>query len=81
MTFHRVHDRGRRQDDARRHRHEPDSDAAKTFTIKLEFIDKAGNAVTTQDVPVGPVAPHERANFKATGTGAGIVAFRYAPLN
>jgi hypothetical protein len=37
--------------------------------------------VTTQDVPVGPVAPHERANFKATGAGAGIVAFRYAPLN
>jgi tetratricopeptide (TPR) repeat protein len=57
------------------------SDAAKTYTIKLEFIDKAGNAVTTQDVPVGPVAPHERANFKATGAGAGIVAFRYAPLN
>jgi hypothetical protein len=57
------------------------SDAAKTYTLKLEFIDKAGNAVTTQDVSVGPVAPHERANFKATGTGAGIVAFRYAPLN
>jgi predicted Zn-dependent protease len=57
------------------------SDAAKTYTIKLEFIDKAGNAVTTQDVSVGPVAPHERANFKATGTGTGIVAFRYSPLN
>ena len=49
--------------------------------IKLEFVDKAGNPVTTQDVSVGPVAPHERASFKATGTGAGIVAFRYAPLN
>ncbi len=57
------------------------SDAAKSYTIKLEFIDKAGNAVTTQDVAVGPVAAHERASFKATGTGAGIVAFRYAPLN
>jgi predicted Zn-dependent protease len=55
--------------------------AAKTFTIKLEFVDKAGNAVTTQDVSVGPVAPNERATFKATGAGAGIVAFRYAPLN
>src|SRR5215467_3765892 len=54
---------------------------AKTYTVKLEFIDKAGNAVTTQDVSVGPVAPNERANFKATGAGAGIVAFRYAPLN
>jgi Tetratricopeptide repeat len=55
--------------------------APKTFTIKLEFIDKSGNAVTTQDVSVGPVAPNERANFKATGAGAGIVAFRYAPIS
>jgi predicted Zn-dependent protease len=57
------------------------TDAAKSYTIKLEFIDKAGNAVTTQDVPVGPVQPHEHMSFKATGTGTGIVAFRYAPLN
>jgi tetratricopeptide (TPR) repeat protein len=56
------------------------ADAAKSYTIKLEFIDKAGNTVTTQDVSVGPIAPHERANFKATGTGAGIVAFKYSPL-
>ncbi len=57
------------------------TDAAKSYTIKLEFIDKAGNAVMTQDVAVGPVGPHERMSFRATGTGAGIVAFRYAPLN
>jgi len=57
------------------------TDAPKSYTIKLEFIDKAGNAVTTQDVSVGPVAPRERANFKATASGAGIVAFRYSPLN
>ncbi len=57
------------------------TDAAKSYTIKLEFIDKAGTSVTTQDVAVGPVGPHERMSFKATGAGAGIVAFRYAPLN
>ena len=57
------------------------TDAPKTYTIKLEFVDKAGNAVATQDVSVGPVAPNQRMNFKATGSGAGIVAFRYAPLN
>jgi len=57
------------------------TDAAKSYTIKLEFIDKAGNPVTTQDVAVGPVGPHEQASFKATGAGAGIIAFRYAPLN
>lgn len=55
--------------------------APKTYTIKLEFLDKSGNAVATQDVSVGPVPPNERMNFKTTGAGAGIVAFRYAPLN
>ena len=57
------------------------TDAAKTFTIKLEFIDKAGNVVSSQDVTVGPVDAHKSAPFSATGTGAGIVAFRYAPLS
>ena len=57
------------------------TDSPKTYTIKLEFLDKSGNAVATQDVSVGPVAPNQRTSFKATGTGAGIVAFRYAPLN
>lgn len=57
------------------------TDAAKSYTIKLEFIDKAGNPVATQDVAVGPVAPHEHQSFKVTGAGAGIVAFRYAPIN
>ena len=57
------------------------TDAAKSYTIKLEFIDKGGNTVTTQDVSVGPVAPHERTTFKTTGAGVGIVAFKYAPLN
>jgi tetratricopeptide (TPR) repeat protein len=56
------------------------TDAAKSYTIKFEFIDKSGNAVASQDVAVGPVGPHERTSFKATGAGAGIVAFRYAPL-
>jgi tetratricopeptide (TPR) repeat protein len=56
------------------------TDAAKSYSFKLEFIDKAGNTVTTQDVSVGPIGPHERAAFKATGAGTGIVAFKYAPL-
>ena len=57
------------------------TDAAKTFTLKLEFIDKSGNVVSSQDVNVGPVEGHKSAPFTATGTGAGIVAFRYAPLS
>jgi tetratricopeptide (TPR) repeat protein len=56
------------------------TDAAKSFTFKIEFVDKTGNVVTTQDVSVGPVQPHQSSNFNATATGAGIVAFRYKPI-
>ena len=52
-------------------------EAEKTFTLHIQFLDKAGNAVTTQDVSVGPVAAHQSGTFKAEGTGAGIVAFKY----
>lgn len=57
------------------------TDASKSFTIKLEFVDKTGNVVSTQDVTVGPVDAHKSMAFTATGTGAGIVAFRYAPVS
>jgi hypothetical protein len=57
------------------------TDAAKSFNIKIEFIDKAGTVVATQDVAVGPVEPHKSASFTTSATGAGIVAFRYAPIS
>ena len=57
------------------------TDAAKSFTLKIEFIDKAGAVVAKQDVAVGPVQPHQSASFSASATGAGIVAFRYAPIS
>jgi len=57
------------------------TDAAKSFTLKIEFIDKAGTVVATQDVAVGPVQPHQSASFSTTATGAGIVAFRYGPIS
>ncbi len=57
------------------------TDAAKSVTLKISFVDKAGNVVSTQDVPVGPIAPKASANFTATGTGAGIVAFKYGPIS
>ncbi len=56
------------------------TDVARSFDLKIEFVDKAGNVVSSQTVSVGPVAPHESAPFQTTGTGAGIAAFRYAPL-
>jgi tetratricopeptide (TPR) repeat protein len=57
------------------------TDEPKSFTLKIEFVDKSGSVVTTQEVPVGPVGPHKSTAFTATGTGAGIVAFRYAPIS
>lgn len=51
--------------------------AAKTFTLKIEFLDRSGSVVTSQAVPVGPVQPKQSTDFKIDGAGAGIVAFRY----
>jgi predicted Zn-dependent protease len=57
------------------------TDAAKTVTLKIQFVDKSGGVVASQDVPVGPIPPHSSAPFSATGTGAGIVAFKYGPIS
>jgi predicted Zn-dependent protease len=56
------------------------TDSPKSFDMKIEFLDKAGTVVATQTVSVGPIAPGQSAPFKAEATGAGITAFRYAPL-
>ena len=49
----------------------------KTYTLKVQFLDKTGAVVTSQDVSVGPVKANSAATFSATGTGAGIAAFKY----
>ena len=59
---------------------ENEGDTAKSITLNIQFLDKSGNVVASQDVPVGPIAPHASTDFSASGTGAGIVAFRYAPI-
>lgn len=56
-------------------------EAAKTFTLKIDFIDKAGAVINSQTVTVGPIEPKRSASFKAEGVGTGIVAFRYAPIS
>jgi len=56
------------------------TDAARTFNLKIEFLDKSGNVVASQSVATESVAAHQSAHFSVTGTGAGIVAFRYAPI-
>lgn len=55
--------------------------AARSFVLKIEFLDKTGNVVATQDVNVGPVEPHQSSPFSATSPSAGVVAFRYAPIS
>jgi tetratricopeptide (TPR) repeat protein len=56
------------------------TDAQRSFSFKVEFIDKSGKVIGSQDVSVGPVEPKKSATFSATATGAGIVAFRYNPI-
>jgi len=55
------------------------SDAAKSFTFKIEFVDKSGAVVGSQDVAVGPVAARGSANFTAQVAAPGVVAFKYSP--
>jgi tetratricopeptide (TPR) repeat protein len=55
------------------------TDAAKSFTFKIEFVDKGGNVVGTQDVTVTGVAPRASKSFTATIAAPGVVAFRYSP--
>jgi len=56
------------------------TEAEKSYTLKVEFVDKSGAVVATADVPIGPVKAHASSPFSATGNAPGIVAFRYAPL-
>jgi hypothetical protein len=57
------------------------TDAARPYTVTVEFVDKSGNVVASQDVQVPSVAAHSSATFSAAGSGAGIVAFRYKPIS
>jgi hypothetical protein len=56
------------------------TEAARPFTLKVDFLDKSGNVVSSQTVQVESVDPKASKSFKVDGTGAGIIAFRYAPI-
>ena len=55
--------------------------AAKSYTIKVDFLDATGNTVTTQEATVGPVEPKASKPFRITADKGGILAFKYAPLD
>ena len=54
--------------------------AAKTYDLKVEFLDAQGNVVATQTANVGPVEAKGRKDFTVSVQRQGIAAFRYAPL-
>lgn len=56
------------------------SAAAKTFTVRFEFLDANGSVVATKEQSVGPVAPKAAQPFEVVVQQSGIVAYRYAPL-
>ena len=55
--------------------------APQTYQLKIEFLDKSGNVVSTQVANVGPVAPKASGRFTVTVQSPNVVAFRYAPLS
>lgn len=56
------------------------SAAAKTYDLSVEFLDKAGAVVGSQDVQV-PVAPKAIGKFRVTIPKGGVYGFRYKPLS
>lgn len=54
---------------------------AKSYTLKMDFLDKSGNVVTSREVTVPAVAPKASGKFSIVVENMpAIVAFRYAPL-
>ena len=48
--------------------------------MKVDFVDLSGKAMASQTATVGPVAAGQSGRFRVSAAGAGIAAFRYAPL-
>jgi hypothetical protein len=59
---------------------ENSSKAAKSYTLKMDFLDAAGNVVETVTTEVPSVKPGERGNFELVPTKPGIVAYKYEAL-
>jgi hypothetical protein len=57
------------------------SPAAKTYTLKVDFLDNTGNTLATQEATVGAVDPKGSKPFRITVEKEGVVAFKYAPID
>lgn len=51
--------------------------SSRALTIAVDFLDQKGVVVSTQTVEVPALRPDSTHRFQATGTGAGMVAWRY----
>ncbi len=54
--------------------------APKTFTVRMMFLDTAGNVLETMTAEVKDVKPGEKGKFEFTPTTRGIVAYKYEAL-
>ncbi|HEX6048347.1 MAG TPA: tetratricopeptide repeat protein [Gemmatimonadaceae bacterium] len=57
------------------------SAAAKTYTLKVDFLDNTGATVATQEATVAAVEPKASKPFRITVEKEGVVAFKYAPVD
>ena len=53
---------------------------SKTFSLSVDFLDKAGTVISTETTSVGPVAPKATQSFKITTPKGGVFGYRYKPL-
>jgi tetratricopeptide (TPR) repeat protein len=53
----------------------------KNYTLSVEFLDKTGAVIASQDIAVGPVAPKATQKFKLTVPKGGVYGFRYKPIS
>ncbi|MGQ0639424.1 MAG: FxLYD domain-containing protein [Gemmatimonadaceae bacterium] len=53
----------------------------KSFTLKFDFLNAAGQTVATKEALVEGVEAGRSKSFRLETEGAGIIAFKYAPLN
>jgi tetratricopeptide (TPR) repeat protein len=53
---------------------------SKSFTVSVDFLDKAGNVISTETTTVGPVAPKATQSFRITTAKGGAFGYRYKPL-
>jgi tetratricopeptide (TPR) repeat protein len=56
------------------------SEAAKSYELSIECLNAEGTAVATATVPIPDVGAKSGKAFRASCSGAGIVAFKYKPL-